>query len=189
MAALAEAAQSGRLRAHIAVVISNVETAPGLEKARALGIEAIYINPRGLTREQHERLIVAELKKRQVDLVCLAGYMRLLSPYFIGEFPMRILNIHPALLPSFPGLDAQKQALQYGVKVSGCTVHFVDEGLDSGPIIKQAAVPVYDSDTEETLSARILEQEHRIYAEAVDFVLNERFKIEGRRVIKIDDDN
>lgn len=183
MLALVEAAERGQINAEVAVVISNVETAAGLEKARAHGIDAIVIPHRGLDRQEHERLVVAELKRRQVDWVCLAGYMRLLSPYFISEFPQRILNIHPSLLPAFPGLDAQRQALEHGVKYSGCTVHFVDETLDQGPIIKQAVVPVYDDDTVETLSARILEQEHRIYAEAVQLVLSGNYRIEGRRVL------
>lgn len=183
MLALIEAVESGRLKAEVAVVVSNVETAAGLEKARAHGVEAVVIPHRGLAREEHERLVVTELKKRQVDLVCLAGYMRLLSPYFIREFPERILNIHPSLLPAFPGLEAQRQALEHGVKYSGCTVHFVDETLDQGPIIKQAIVPVYDDDTVESLSARILQEEHRIYAEAVDIVLSGHYRIEGRRVL------
>jgi phosphoribosylglycinamide formyltransferase-1 len=183
MLALIGAVQSGRLNAEVAVVVSNVETAAGLEKARAHGVETVVVPHKGLAREEHERLVVAELKQRQVDLVCLAGYMRLLSPYFIREFPQRILNIHPSLLPAFPGLEAQRQALEHGVKHSGCTAHFVDETLDQGPIIKQAVVPVYDDDTVETLSARILEQEHRIYAEAADIVLSGDYRVEGRRVI------
>lgn len=183
MLALIEAVESGRLNAEVAVVVSNIETAAGLEKARAHGVETVVIPHKGLAREEHERLVVAELKQRQVALVCLAGYMRLLSPYFIREFPQRILNIHPSLLPAFPGLEAQRQALEHGVKYSGCTVHFVDETLDQGPIIKQAIVPVYDDDTVETLSARILEQEHRIYAEAVGIVLSGDYRVEGRRVI------
>jgi phosphoribosylglycinamide formyltransferase-1 len=146
-------------------------------------VGTVVVPHKGLAREEHERLVVAELKQRQVDLVCLAGYMRLLSPYFIREFPQRILNIHPSLLPAFPGLEAQRQALEHGVKHSGCTAHFVDETLDQGPIIKQAVVPVYDDDTVETLSARILEQEHRIYAEAADIVLSGDYRVEGRRVI------
>ncbi|RMG45640.1 MAG: phosphoribosylglycinamide formyltransferase [Acidobacteria bacterium] len=183
MLALIDAAQSGRLNADVVLVVSNVETAAGIEKARSRGVETMVIPHRGLSRREHEEKIVAELKRRRVDLVCLAGYMRLLSPYFIGEFPQRILNIHPSLLPAFPGLDAQRQALEHGVKVSGCTVHFVDETLDQGPIVKQAAVPVYDDDTIESLSARILKEEHRIYVEAVDLVLSGEYRIEGRRVL------
>ena len=139
--------------------------------------------PEGIEREAYDRLVVAELKKNAVDLVCLAGFMRLLSAYFVREFPLRVLNIHPALLPSFAGLDAQHQAIEHGVKISGCTVHFVDEDLDSGPILVQAAVPVRDDDTAETLSARILKEEHRIYSEAIRIVLSGHFRIEGRRVI------
>jgi phosphoribosylglycinamide formyltransferase-1 len=186
MLALIEAVESGRLDAEVAVVVSNVETAAGLEKARTHGIETLVIPHKGLAREEHERLVVAELKKRSVDLVCLAGYMRLLSPYFIREFPQRILNIHPSLLPAFPGLDAQRQALEHGVKYSGCTVHFVDETLDQGPIIKQAVVPVYDDDTVETLSARILQEEHKTYVEAVAIVLSRHYRLEGRRVLSLD---
>ncbi|MBI3950629.1 MAG: phosphoribosylglycinamide formyltransferase [Acidobacteria bacterium] len=183
MLALVEAVESGRLNAEVALVLSNVETAAGLEKARAHGMETMAISHRGMIREEHERLVVAELKKRQVDLVCLAGYMRVLTSYFIREFPLRILNIHPSLLPAFPGVEAQRQALEHGVKYSGCTVHVVDETLDQGAIIKQAAVPVYDDDTVETLSARILEQEHRIYVEAVEMILSGDYRIEGHRVL------
>lgn len=183
MLALIEATERGELDAEVAVVISNVEEAPGLEKARAHGVEALVISHKGLSREEHERRIVAELKKRQVELVCLAGYMRLLSPYFLSEFPGRVLNIHPSLLPAFPGLEAQRQALEYGVKFSGCTVHFVDEKMDHGPIILQAVVPVYDDDTVETLSARILAEEHRLYVQAVALVLSGNYRIEGRRVL------
>jgi len=183
MLALIEATERGELDAEVAVVISNVEGAPGLEKARAHGVEALVISHKGLSREEHERRLVAELKKRQVELVCLAGYMRLLSPYFLSEFPGRVLNIHPSLLPAFPGLDAQRQALEYGVKFSGCTVHFVDEKMDHGPIIAQAVVPVYDDDTVETLSARILAEEHRLYVRAVALVLSGKYRIEGRRVL------
>jgi phosphoribosylglycinamide formyltransferase-1 len=182
MLALIEAVESGRLEAEVAVVISNIETAAGLEKAHAHGIETVVIPHRGLARKEHEQRVVAELKERPVDLVCLAGYMRLLSPYFISQFPQRILNIHPSLLPAFPGLEAQRQALEHGVKYSGCTVHIVDETLDQGPIIKQAVVPVYDDDTVESLSARILNEEHRIYAEAADLILRGDYRMEGRRV-------
>ncbi|MEO0249735.1 MAG: phosphoribosylglycinamide formyltransferase [candidate division WOR-3 bacterium] len=185
MVALVEAIEQGRLDAEVAIVISNVETAAGLEKARQHGIETLAISHKGLSREEHERQVVAELKKRNVDLVCLAGYMRVLSPYFLKEFPQKILNIHPSLLPAFPGLEAQHQALEYGVKFSGCTVHLVDEQVDHGPIVKQAVVPVYDDDTVETLSARILAEEHRIYAEAVALILSGKYRIEGRRVVAL----
>ena len=181
--AIAENVAAGRIDAEIAVVISNRPEARGLETARARGINAVCIPSKGLEREAYDRLVVAELKKNQVDLVCLAGFMRLLSAYFVREFPLRILNIHPALLPSFPGLDAQHQALEHGVRISGCTVHFVDENLDSGPIVVQAAVPVLDNDTADTLSARILSQEHRIYSEAIRLVLSGNYRVEGRRVI------
>lgn len=183
MLALADAVRDGRIPdAEIAVVISNVPSAAGLEKARERGIETVALDHRGKTREEHDRAVAAELRAREVDLVCLAGYMRLLSPWFTREFERRILNIHPSLLPSFPGLNAQGQALDYGVKFSGCTVHLVDEELDHGPIIRQAIVPVLSNDTEETLSARILIEEHRIYAEAVALILSGKFRIEGRRV-------
>jgi phosphoribosylglycinamide formyltransferase-1 len=186
MLALADAVRDGRIpNAEIALVISNIETAAGLEKARARGIETIVLKHRGRTREEHDRAMAAELHRHQVDLVCLAGYMRLLSPWFVREFEQRVLNIHPSLLPAFPGLEAQRQALEYGVKYSGCTVHFVDEELDHGPIIKQAVVPVLPDDTVETLSARILVEEHKLYAEAVALVLSGKFRIEGRRVIEL----
>jgi phosphoribosylglycinamide formyltransferase-1 len=181
--AIADNVAAGRIDATIAVVISNRPEAKGLEAARARGINAVCIPSKGIEREAYDRLVVAELKKREVDLVCLAGFMRLLSAYFVREFPLRVLNIHPALLPSFAGLDAQHQAIEHGVKISGCSVHFVDENLDSGPIILQAAVPVWDDDTAETLSARILKEEHRIYSEAIRIVLSGHFRIEGRRVI------
>ena len=181
--AIADNVVGGRIDASIAVVISNRPEAKGLDAARARGINAVCIPSRGIEREAYDRLVVAELKKNAVDLVCLAGFMRLLSAYFVREFPLRVLNIHPALLPSFAGLDAQHQAIEHGVKISGCTVHFVDEDLDSGPILVQAAVPVHDDDTAETLSARILKEEHRIYSEAIRIVLSGHFRIEGRRVI------
>jgi len=184
--AIADNVASGRLDATIAVVISNRPEARGLEIARARGLNALCIPSKGIERETYDRMVVAELRKHEVDLVILAGFMRLLSAYFVREFPLRILNIHPALLPSFPGLDAQHQALEHGVKVSGCTVHFVDEHLDAGPIILQTAVPVYDNDTVETLSARILKEEHRIYSEAIRIVLSGKFRLEGRRVILTD---
>ena len=181
--AIADNVAAGRIDASIAVVISNRPEAKGLDAARVRGINAVCIPSRGIEREAYDRLVVAELKKNAVDLVCLAGFMRLLSAYFVREFPLRVLNIHPALLPSFAGLDAQHQAIEHGVKISGCTVHFVDENLDSGPIVVQAAVPVRDDDTAETLSARILKEEHRIYSEAIRVVLSQNFRIEGRRVI------
>ena len=182
--ALADSVSAGRIPgAEIALVVSNREGAPGIEGARARGLTAQVIPSKGLEREAFDRLVAAALSAAGVDLVCLAGYMRLLSPYFVAAFPERILNIHPSLLPSFPGLESQKQALDYGVKFAGCTVHFVDENLDAGPIVLQAAVPVEDGDTEDTLSARILREEHRIYSEAVRIVLAGKYKIEGRRVV------
>ena len=182
--ALADSVAAGRIPdAEIAVVVSNREGAPGIDRACARGIETRVIPSKGLQREEHDRLVVATLEERRVDLVCLAGYMRLLSPYFIQKFPQRILNIHPALLPAFPGLEAQRQALEYGVKFTGCTVHFVDENLDAGPIVAQVVVSVRDDDTPETLAARILAEEHRLYTEAVRLVLSGNFRIEGRRVI------
>lgn len=181
--AIADNVAAGRLQAEIAAVISNREEARGLEIARQRGLPALCLPSKGIPREEYDRRVVEELKSREVELVCLAGFMRLLSAEFCRAFPMRILNIHPSLLPAFPGLDAQKQALEHGVKVSGCTVHFVDEKLDAGPIIVQAAVPVLDDDTEESLAARILAEEHRIYSEAVRMILSERWRIDGRRVI------
>jgi phosphoribosylglycinamide formyltransferase-1 len=181
--ALAASVEAGRIpNADIPIVISNRDNAPGIDKARARGIEAHVIPSKGLEREPYDRQVVAALRAKDVDLVCLAGYMRLLSPYFVREFPLGILNIHPSLLPAFPGLEPQRQALEHGVKFSGCTVHFVDENLDAGPIIVQAAVPIEDSDTPESLAARILREEHRIYTEAVNIVLEGRYRIEGRRV-------
>jgi phosphoribosylglycinamide formyltransferase-1 len=187
MVALIDATRDGRLDAEVTLVISNVESAPGLLKASERGIETIVISHKGRTREEHDREMVAELKRRGVSLVCLAGYMRLVSPLFVHAFENRILNIHPSLLPAFPGLDAQRQALEYGVKITGCTVHIVDEQLDHGPIVMQRAVEVRDDDTVETLSARILEQEHILYPEAVARVLSKGFKIEGRRTKLIDE--
>ncbi|MBK9708913.1 MAG: phosphoribosylglycinamide formyltransferase [Acidobacteria bacterium] len=185
MVALAEAVSVGKVPgAEIALVISNIETAAGLERARERGIEGIFLNHKGKTREEHDRAMAAELHRRSVDLVCLAGYMRLLSPWFIREFEHRVLNIHPSLLPSFPGLDAQGQAIEYGVKASGCTVHLVDEQLDHGPIIKQAVVPVMPGDTAGSLSARILDEEHRIYPEAVALIVSGNYRIDGRRIIE-----
>jgi phosphoribosylglycinamide formyltransferase-1 len=181
--AIHDAIVAGRLDAEIAVVISNRPEAPGIAAAKELGLDAVALASKGLDREVYDRMLVAELHARQVDLVCLAGYMRILSGHFIREFPLKILNIHPSLLPAFPGLDAQHQAVEHGVKFSGCSVHFVDEGLDSGPILRQAVVPVLDHDTAESLSERILEQEHRIYAEAIELVLSGKYRIEGRRVV------
>lgn len=172
--------------ARIAIVIANRADAGGIETARELGIEALAIPSKGKVREDHDREVVATLQRHKVDLVCLAGYMRLLSPWFVKQFPHRILNIHPSLLPAFPGLEAQQQAFAYGVKVAGCTVHFVDEELDHGPIIVQKAVPVLDSDDEHSLAARILEQEHIAYSEAIDIVLNREFRIAGRRFMAKD---
>ena len=182
--AIAENVAAGRIPAEIAVVISNRPGAEGLERAKRRGLPAIVVPSKGLEREEYDRLLVAELQQRRVDLVCLAGFMRLLSPVFVRALPSRVLNIHPSLLPAFPGLEAQRQALEHGVKLTGCTVHFVDENLDAGPIIVQAAVPVLDGDTVETLSQRILEQEHSIYSEAINLVLGEQFQIEGRKVIR-----
>jgi phosphoribosylglycinamide formyltransferase-1 len=185
-AALADSAAAGRLPgAEIALVVSNREDAPGLAIAAARGIPARAIPSKGLQREEYDKLVVAELQRARVDLVCLAGFMRLLSPYFVASYRNRILNIHPSLLPSFPGLEAQQQALEYGVKFSGCTVHLVDENLDAGPILAQAIVPVRDDDTAESLSARVLAEEHRIYTEAVRLVLSGQYRIEGRRVIAL----
>jgi phosphoribosylglycinamide formyltransferase-1 len=181
--ALADGVSDGRIRnAEIGLVLSNREGAPGIERARARGLATRVLPSKGLEREAYDRQVVAALREARVELVCLAGYMRLLSPYFVAAFPQRILNIHPSLLPSFPGLESQKQALDYGVKFAGCTVHFVDENLDAGPIVLQAVVPVEGSDTEGALSARILKEEHRIYCQAVEIVLQGKYKIEGRRV-------
>jgi phosphoribosylglycinamide formyltransferase-1 len=166
----------------IAIVISNKPEAAGVDTARRLGLPAVVIPSKGKDRAQHDGEIVAALKKHNVDLVCLAGYMRLLSPWFVQQFPRRILNIHPSLLPAFPGLEAQEQAFAYGVKVSGCTVHFVDEELDHGPIILQKTVPVLDTDDEHSLSERILAQEHIAYSEAIRIVLDGNFEIAGRRL-------
>jgi phosphoribosylglycinamide formyltransferase-1 len=182
--AIAASVAAGRIPAEIAIVLSNKPKAAGLELARKRGIPADCIPSRGLEREEYDREVVARLKQAGVDLVCLAGFMRLLSSHFVEQFPQRILNIHPSLLPAFPGLEAQKQALEHGVKFSGCTVHFVDERLDAGPILLQAIVPVLDSDTEQTLSQRILQEEHRIYSDAINLVLSGKFRVEGRRVIR-----
>ncbi len=192
--ALADSVAAGRIpNAEIAVVVSNRDGAPGIEKAQLRKIATRVISSKGLERETYDRQVVAVLRQYNVDLVCLAGYMRLLSPFFVASFPNCILNIHPSLLPSFPGLESQRQALEYGVKFAGCTVHFVDENLDAGPIVLQATVRVLDDDStvrvldddsEATLSARILAEEHRIYSEAVRIVLEGRYKIDGRRVIR-----
>lgn len=185
MLALADAVDEGRIpNAEIAVVVSDHAQAAGLERAKERGLKTIVIERQGRRREEHDREIVAALQHRRVDIVCLAGYMRLLSRYFIEAYRNRILNIHPSLLPAFPGLDAQRQALEQGVKWSGCTVHFVDETLDGGPIIAQKEVAVLDDDSEESLSARILEQEHQLYAEAVALVLRRDLEVVGKRGIQ-----
>jgi phosphoribosylglycinamide formyltransferase-1 len=184
--AIASNVASGKIPgARIAVVISNKLDAGGIETARRLGLTAMVIPSKGKQREEHDREVVDALRQHKVDLVCLAGYMRLLSPWFVQQFPRRILNIHPSLLPSFPGLEAQEQAVGYGVKVTGCTVHFVDEELDHGPIIVQKAIPVLDTDDEHTLAARILEQEHMAYSEAIGIVVAGGYEIAGRRLQKV----
>ena len=183
-AAIAENINKGLIPARIAIVISNRAEAPGIEHARKLGLNALVIPSKGKVREQHDAEVIAALQKAKVDLICLAGYMRLLSPAFVRAFPHRILNIHPSLLPAFPGLDAQKQAFEHGAKISGCTVHFVDEFLDHGAIIVQHAVPVLDTDDDHTLAARILEHEHLAYTEAINLVLSGDFEIADRRVIR-----
>lgn len=180
--AIADSIDAGRIPdARIAIVISNKPDAPGVATARQRGLTTLVIPSKGRSREEHDREVVGALKDKNVDLICLAGYMRLLSPWFVRQFPHQILNIHPSLLPAFPGLEAQEQAFAYGVKISGCTVHFVDEELDHGPIIVQRAVQVADTDDEHTLSARILEQEHLAYTEAIRTVLDGSFAIVGRR--------
>lgn len=181
--AIADSIEAGRIsNAQIAVVISNLPEAPGIAAARQRGLKALVIPSKGKSREEHDRELVAALRQHEVELVCLAGYMRLLSPWFVQQFPRRILNIHPSLLPAFPGLEAQEQAFAYGVKISGCTVHFVDEELDHGPILVQKAVLLRDDDDEHTVAARILEQEHLAYPEAINIVLNGNFEIVGRRM-------
>ena len=183
--AIADSIAAGRIPdARIAVVISNRADAPGLETARFRGLNAVAIPSKGKAREDHDREVVAALREHKVDLICLAGYMRLLSPWFVQQFPAKILNIHPSLLPAFPGLEAQQQAFAYGVKVTGCTVHFVDEELDHGAIIVQKTVAVVDGDDEHTLAARILEQEHLAYSEAVKIVLEGKYEIAGRRMVR-----
>jgi phosphoribosylglycinamide formyltransferase 1 len=182
--AIADSIDTGRISgAQIAVVISNLADAPGLAAARARGLNAVAIEAKGRKRAEHDAEIIATLQAHQVDLVCLAGYMRLLSPGFIQAFPQRILNIHPSLLPAFPGLDAQTQAFDYGVEIAGCTVHFVDEQLDHGVIILQKSVPVLDSDDAHRLADRILEQEHIAYSEAIARVLSGKYEIVGRRYL------
>ncbi|RPJ86370.1 MAG: phosphoribosylglycinamide formyltransferase [Acidobacteria bacterium] len=180
--ALSDAIIAGKIPARIALVVSNRSEAPGLQHALERGYKAICIPSRGVDREAFDRMVVKELQGENVDFICLAGFMRLLSSWFIAQYPNRILNIHPSLLPAFPGVHSQKQALDYGAKVTGCTVHFVDEELDRGPIIVQYPVPVLEGDTEETLSARILVHEHEIYQEALKIVCEGRFRIEGRRL-------
>jgi phosphoribosylglycinamide formyltransferase 1 len=183
--AIAKNLAAGKISdARIAVVISNRPDAGGLETAKRLGLTAVLIPSKGVAREEHDHAVVAALKEHRVDLVCLAGYMRLLSSWFVQQFPQRILNIHPSLLPAFPGLEAQEQAFAYGVKVSGCTVHFVDEELDHGAIIVQKTVPVLGSDDEHTLAARILAQEHIAYSEAIRIVLEGKYKVVGRRLVR-----
>ena len=182
--ALADSVAAGRIpNTEIAVVISNREGAPGIERASKRGLDARVIPSKGLERETYDNLVIAALQETNVDLVCLAGYMRLLSPGFIAAFRNRILNIHPSLLPAFPGLESQRQALEHGAKFAGCTVHFVDENLDAGPIVLQAVVPIEDADTAETLAVRVLREEHRIYTDAVRIVLEGRYRIQGRRVL------
>jgi len=183
--AIADSIQTGKLQAEIAIVISNRGEAKGLQSARLRGLRTQLIISKGRIREEHDAEVIAALKGANVDLVCLAGYMRLLSPEFVRAFPDRILNIHPSLLPAFPGLDAQKQALEYGVKVSGCTVHFVDEHLDHGPIIMQRTVPVLDGDDEGSLSSRILQQEHLAYSEAIGMVLSGAVEVRDGRVVRM----
>jgi len=181
--AMIDAIEAGKLKAQVAVVISNVPGVMALERAKKHGIKAVVVNDREFSdKSSYEKEIIRALESNSVDLVCLAGYMKLISPEFVRHFKGRMMNIHPALLPAFPGLHVQKKALEHGVKYSGATVHFVDEGCDTGPIIIQAAVPVLDDDTEETLSARILEQEHKIYPEAIRLYAEGKLKIEGRRV-------
>ncbi|NPV79809.1 MAG: phosphoribosylglycinamide formyltransferase [Firmicutes bacterium] len=183
LVAIMDAIDRGELQAQVAIVISDKKQAPAIDRARERGVEAIVISPRDFpSREEHEKAILSALLARDVDLVILAGYMRILSKEFVSRFPQRILNIHPALLPAFPGINAQAQALNYGVKVSGCTVHFVDEGVDSGPIILQECCEVLEDDTPETLSARILQHEHAIYSKAIQLVIEGRVRVEGRRV-------
>ena len=183
--AIAKNVSEGKIPdARIAIVISNRTDAAGIATAKGLGLETLVVPSKGKEREAHDREVVAALQHHKVDLICLAGYMRLLSPWFVKQFPHKILNIHPSLLPAFPGLEAQQQAFAYGVKVAGCTVHFVDEELDHGPIIVQKSIPVLDTDDEHTLAARILEQEHLAYSEAINLVLEGRSEVIGRRFVR-----
>jgi phosphoribosylglycinamide formyltransferase-1 len=183
--AIADSIAAGRIPdTHITIVISNRADAPGLQAARHRGLDALAVPSKGKSREEHDGEVVTALLEKKVDLICLAGYMRLLSPWFVQQFPGKILNVHPSLLPAFPGLEAQQQAFAYGVKVAGCTVHFVDEELDHGAIIVQKTVPVLDSDDEHTLAERILEQEHIAYSEAINIVLEGKSEIVGRRFVR-----
>ena len=182
--AIADRIKAGELLAKIEVVVSNVDSAPALEKARQRGLNTIILNSKELGKEKFEQTLVKILKDLKVDLICLAGFMKILSPSFIHKFPNQILNIHPSILPAFPGLDPQKQALDKGVKFSGCTVHFVNEGIDAGPIVMQAVVPVFESDNEQSLSNRILVEEHQLYAKAIDLVLRDKIRIDKGRVIR-----
>ncbi|HEU5181315.1 MAG TPA: phosphoribosylglycinamide formyltransferase [Candidatus Polarisedimenticolia bacterium] len=183
MEAIVRAAESGRIGALVAVVLSNRSDAEGLRKAQEHGIETVVVDSRSdASRDEHDRRMVAALEERRVDLVCLAGYMKVLTPVFLKAFAGRILNVHPSLLPAFPGLDAQRQALEHGVRLAGATVHLVDSGVDTGPIVLQAAVPVEPEDTPASLSERILKEEHRIYPEAVRLFFEDRLRVEGRRV-------
>ena len=182
--AIADSIRQGRLPARIEVVVSNLSSAAGLEKARRRGLKTLILPSRGVSRKDYDRSLVYELKRHRVDLVCLAGFMRILGPLFVRSFSNRILNIHPSLLPAFPGLHAQRQALEYGVQFSGCTVHLVDEGVDTGPVLLQAAVPVLESDDEESLAARILAEEHRLYPRAIGMLLRNEVRLQGRRVVR-----
>ena len=182
--AIADSVQEGRLPARVELVVSNLASAAGLEKARRRGLKTVVIPSAGVAREDYDRRLVEELKRHRVELVCLAGFMRILSPFFVRSFPNRILNIHPSLLPAFSGLHPQRQALESGVRFSGCTVHFVDEGVDSGPILLQAVVPVLESDDEESLAQRILVEEHRLYPRAIGMVVRDEVRLEGRRVVR-----
>lgn len=181
--AIADRIAAGTLKAEIAVVISNIENAPGFERAKARGLPAICISSRQKSREEFDREVIEVLRSHKVSLVVLAGFMRIISRIFLDAYPYGILNIHPSLLPAFPGMDVQRQAVEHGAKFSGCTVHFVDDTLDGGPIISQASVPILDDDTVESLSARILKEEHRIYSEAIELVLSGRCDVQGRRVL------
>jgi phosphoribosylglycinamide formyltransferase-1 len=187
--ALADAIDRGEIPARIVAVISNREGAPGLELARTRGYPTAFVSSRGRSREEFDGEVVARLEEAEAEIVCLAGFMRLLSPLFVRHFPMRVLNIHPSLLPAFPGLHAQQQAVAWGSKVSGCTVHFVDDELDHGPVILQRTVPVLDDDDEESLSARILEVEHQVYPEALRLICQDQIRVAGRRVVRLDEES